>query len=696
MKKLILISLSILFLVLHTPAQSKTPKAPTQKEMDDAMQGMQKIMDGMSPEDKKMMEKMGVKIPSMNSMPKMSEQQMQNAMDIATRVVPPKDDARIASISKIPLTSSTLPAYLSASHTKVLAVLRPEAKTKGEELYQSFKKKNKSSISVGNSAASLWMMGKPELALYVLGKACIDDPANTDNRNNYASMLSMSGAEQLALPILNNLNKRFPKNSTILNNIGQAWFGLGDMDQAVAYLDSTIHLFPAHSQANATKSAIEESKGNKDAAVAILKKSLKEAYSEDKQDKLAQLGYEFDEKDIILPFKPKQDPLGLEKFNPPAIPKTVEESVILEKEWRQFKDECTSKIDQLAPLLNQARINATTATEKRQKEFMDGTNKQSIPYFASRVNIKLKALSTDADGTYTRRIATALQQLNDYSTNKASLTKDFDKAIAKLKKEEAKQDGEGKANADFCPRFVALENDYLKAYNTEWEQIHNEAIAAIRQKFNQETYYQLYTKWPEDFEVIRLTTQIQWISTLHDTYYLSINSPVCDPEKEVKKGKSGPLPDFDDIHCEYHSELSTPIGKISMDCSRLTAELDLEVVKLGIKQNMNKEGFSDQFMACSVEIGASKTIGTGDLGPLKAEASVGGSVKAEFDRNGLIDITAKAGVEAKAGIEIKGAESGGDVSLNAKVGLDAKISLISGHGSIEGAGTLSGMSKYSY
>ena len=52
----------------------------------------------------------------------------------------------------------------------------------------------------------------------------------------------------------------------------------------------------------------------------------------------------------------------------------------------------------------------------------------------------------------------------------------------------------------------------------------------------------------------------------------------------------------------------------------MTAELDLDVIKLGIKQNMNKEGFSDQFMGCSVEVGVSKTIGTGDFGPLKAEA----------------------------------------------------------------------------
>lgn len=88
------------------------------------------------------------------------------------------------------------------------------------------------------------MMGKVEFALYIMGKACIDDPSNTDNRNNYAAMLSMCGAPQLAIPLLNSLNQRFPKNSTVLNNIGQAWFGLGDIDKANAYLTVLPDCFP--------------------------------------------------------------------------------------------------------------------------------------------------------------------------------------------------------------------------------------------------------------------------------------------------------------------------------------------------------------------------------------------------------------------------------------------------------------------
>lgn len=218
------------------------------------MKEAQQQMDSISPEDKKAMEDMGVKLPSMNSMPQLTDQQIQDASAANERIVPEKDIARIASISKAPLTAASLPTFLSATYANVSVLLKPLSRSKGEELFQLLKTENNSIAEIGNTAAGLWMMGRAELALYVIGKACLADPSNTDNLNNYAAMLSMSGAEQLAIPILDNLNKRFPDNSTILNNIGQAWFGLGDIDEADKYLDKTIRICAAHPQANFTKS----------------------------------------------------------------------------------------------------------------------------------------------------------------------------------------------------------------------------------------------------------------------------------------------------------------------------------------------------------------------------------------------------------------------------------------------------------
>ena len=44
-------------------------KPPTQKEMDDMMKEMKNAMDEMSPEDKKAMDSMGIKMPDMKMAP---------------------------------------------------------------------------------------------------------------------------------------------------------------------------------------------------------------------------------------------------------------------------------------------------------------------------------------------------------------------------------------------------------------------------------------------------------------------------------------------------------------------------------------------------------------------------------------------------------------------------------------------------
>src|SRR3982751_3706739 len=208
--------------------------------MEDMMKDAQKELDGMSPEDKKMMDSMGIKMPSMKNVPKVSDAQLKEAWENEIAIVPKRDAARLASISNTPLTASSMPSYISSAHKFVLQKINASSKTMGEKIYTQLKADGKTNALIGNEAAGLWMMGRIEVALCLMGKVCTDDPANADNLNNYASMLSMSGAEQLAIPLLLNLNARYPKNSTILNNLGQAFFGLGEISKAEKYLDSVI------------------------------------------------------------------------------------------------------------------------------------------------------------------------------------------------------------------------------------------------------------------------------------------------------------------------------------------------------------------------------------------------------------------------------------------------------------------------
>ena len=666
------------------------------------MKEAQKELDNMSEEDKKMMKEMGIKIPSMKDVPQVTDKQLDDAWENENRLVPAKDLARINSISKTPITNSAMHSYLSTAHSSVVAQLKPASKAKGEEIYQLIKTQNNSTIATGNTAASLWMLGKAELALYVMGKACLDNPTNTDNLNNYAAMLSMSGAEQLSIPIFERINRQFPKNSTVLNNLGQAWFGLGDIDKATKYLDSTIRIYAYHPQANFTKSFIEESKGNTPAAIACVKKSIKHAYTEEKENRLNKMGYKLESKDVSFPFKPDPDPLNLSAFKHPDFPLTVDESIALEKVWTEFKQNCRNEIEKLKSQLNEATKVVEKANEQRIKESVAVVNNSMsagyvtsslnvLPFFAPKAMIKLKEITKD-DG-YPLKMQKAAQDIANYVLTKAPLEDKYEEQIEKISEVELEQTGEGKPNKDFCPEKKAAADAFLTAYNPGLQQRWDTYLNVSKQRLNEEIYWYQYVQWPDQFELTKLNAKISWLSAISDAGYKSITTYKCQPSPKLKTG--GKLAEFDDVHCVYHSEFSTPVGTIKTDCSRMTTELDLKFIKLGLKQDMNKETFNDQFMSCSVEVGISAGAGIKN-GPLKAEASIGAAVGAEFDRSGLKDVVVKVNAGVSAGTDVieGGSMAGVGISdLSADAGVQGQVSLISGKSSVESTGLLQGAFK---
>ncbi len=715
MKKLVLATgfMFLVALLFAQPGSRQGEAAPTQKEMEEMMKEAQKQMDNLDPEAKRMMDSMGIKMPSFNTIPQVTDAQMKEAYENENRIVPKKDVVRIAGISKTSLAKAGMPAFLSATHKKVMSKLSPAARTKGEDIYQAVNTQYHSPAATGNSAAALWMMGKTELALYLAGKACADDPNNANNLNNYASMLSMSGAEELSLPLLNSVNRRFPKNSTILNNIGQAWFGLGDIDKANVYLDSVIHIYAYHPQANYTKSFIEESKDHQAAAIEAVKRSIKKSYSQEKENRLKKLRYNLKSEDLDWDHPMPKDALGLEKFKWPDYPKSVTESRILEEQWSLFKERCRQEIAALKDQQKRLEAEMVAANQKRVKELVQagqqGMRVNPVPPFAPKAMIKLRYLIDGQDGhlevSYRQKgegLANAYVQVGEFESRMSN-------ELAALEKKYEDRFGEGKPNPfeAACAEENGIKDVFLRSSNTLLEQASTDYLNFMRRKLNDELYYYQYTMWPEDFEVAKANAKIGWLISIREQKVMFRDKSAWCPPKQELKVAPFKLAAFDDIHCEYHSELSTPVGTINTDCSRMTTKLDLKFLKLGLKQDMDKETFADQFMTCSVEVGAGMAVGSEKLGPLKAEVSIGGALGLEFDRTGLTDViitgTASASVgtnvisdgnnegENRVGTETKDG-SAGDVGvikdLQLEVGLKGTVSLISGKSSIKGTGIL--------
>jgi Tfp pilus assembly protein PilF len=728
----------LMFISLCTFSQpgkktAQKEKPPTAKEMEDMMKEAQKMLGEMSAEDKKMMDSLGIKMPSLNNVPKVTDQQLAEAWENENRIVPKRDATRIAAIPNA-VTDARMPAYIVAVQKSVTIVLKTELVTKANKLYDYIQSKSKNSYDAGNMATGFWVAGQPEIALYILGRLCAKDASNTDNLNNYAAMLSMLDAPQLAIPILNNLNAKFPKNSTLLNNLGQAWFGLGEINKAEKYLDSVIRIYAYHPQANLTMAAIHESRGNADKAREAVKKSMIHSYTKDKEEKLVKLGEKITAKNFRLPRRTQNDPLNLGSFQAPGFPSSVDECILAEKEWIEFYRQVSSKYKQLEKLKKQADEKAVEGYQQRMNADLNlvktamanpGTTGQfvSVPMYAERAGKLLKAY-TDLHQVKWQAF---LKKAADFGKGEGKALKEaYDKEMEKLREEDDEQTGEGKPNKDFCPRYKEVSDKYLKAINPKLYQFYQEGLKLKKEFINENAYWYMYIQWPDMYEASKLGFQMGWLGALtegkgdidgpvYSFPFVSITQFVC--KKQEKEPGKTKLKEFDDIACQYNSKVDYEVIVIESNCSHSRITYNLGDIKITRKE------LGEEYIGSTVKLTPKVSVG-GQLGPIKIEGSVGTDVTAEVDKDNQVKEwggTVTTGIEAgvgiskgpvKAGVTVSeameveiGSKGIGDINMVTKaeasagvkagpigksvqIGVESRQSINSGHGHLTVSGPL--------
>jgi tetratricopeptide (TPR) repeat protein len=713
MKKCLLaISMLLVMAAAFSQPGKKPPakeKPPTQKEMDAMLKEMQKAMDDMSPEDKKTMDSMGIKLPNTKSIQKsmsgVTDAQLKKAYEEDSRIVPLKDAARIAAIPKT-VPDNRMGSYISMIQNKATSALKPEVTKMADKIYSYIKSNSKNNSEAGNMAVGLWLAGKIEMAYYTLGKICADEPGNTDNLSNYASMLSMLGAQHLAIPVLNNLNAKFPNNSSLLNNLGQAWFGLGEIAKAEKYLDSAIRIYSYHTQANYTKSFIEESKGNTAAATEHVKRSIKKAYSNEKENRLNKLGYKLKGDDLNWDFPMPQDPLGLEKFKWPAYPKNVSESEILEKEWDAFNVACKNKLIELEIKGKKAEEEMIAFNEQLTQQLLQAGNKgiwvDPVPRFAYKAMVKLKYLVEGKDGSLAYNYKTKGEAIANANIQVSSFEETLSNQLVVLEKNYEDQFGEGKPNPfdAACADDTKAKNAFLSSANKLLEDKSTDWLNFLRRKINDEIYYNQYTMWPQQFELAKIHAQMTWLTSIQGQARFKYKSSWCQNKNEEAAIKPFKLQAFDDVNCQYNATMDLKIMKFTNNCSRMTSEFDFMFLNYVRKDDFERaEG--DTYISSTIKISAEAGK---DLkaGPLKVEAKIGGGVEFEFGPQGIEDVAliGEAKVGAGTGImdedEKTGSPGIGIAGKDAfpttvEAGVEGRISIISGKGSVAGTGILKGI-----
>lgn len=596
----------------------------------------------------------------------MSEKKIQQIPPRNIDGIPEKDAARIKQIPDKILSDKELVLFIKKVRLEVEKKLPESEKTKALQLYNEVKAKIKEPLSSGNLAAECWMVGASSMALYLMGKACEEDMTNTDNLNNYAAMLTMKGAEHAAIPILENLHNKFPGNSTILNNLGQAWYGLGEMNQAKKYLDSTVHFYRNHPQANETKSEIEKSEGNTQESVESLQRSIEEDFTPEKEARLIKLGGKIDcnhltwsenDKQILFKYPKPAHPLGLEKFilAIPEYPMTLEDAGQNNIAWIEFKESLTVADDKLS--------NEMPALKSKYEQFYDqlsipskakvlmGPYNNSIHFKAAR---KLRCLiewGGDELVRFGKKLKTAEDSVQVWKDNYAEATKgDVD-----------------------CSVRNAAAIEFISKSNLLWQTIQTELLTFYKEFTGLQATYFLYTTIDQsEYDLQINALKSQFLTMLKSLRYEW--APLCGKKEEEDQRRRGVLPDYDEVNCQYKTELNMHFTKINVECNKMTTTIEVGKFKGSLEENLATGKYNGR-VEIKQEIGSDEWKN----GPLKAEAQLSGKVGVEFNQDGVQDVY----VQGEAEISV------GATSI---AGATARYGFISGKGSITGSGALSGIS----
>ena len=714
MKKLsFLVLFSILTIVAFSQKPSKEQMEADKKRMAEAMKELNETLNSMSPEARKQMDSlmnaMGVGQKMNNAINEVNSNQSAPGGNVSNGPIPAKNSKAIATIAATP-SNANMSTFVGTTGNTTLAAVLPAAKNKANDIYKDLKEKGATTDEMGNAATALWMMGRTQIALSLMAQVCKDDANNTDNLNNYASMLTMMRSPEMAIPILNNLNRHFKKNSTILNNLGQAWFALGDVDKAGKYLDTTLVLSPAHSQANQTMCLIAEGKGNKTAATAAAKTAFKQGYSSTRADMLRQLGYTPGTGDYnnFPPANKSDDLLNLGGFTMPAFPKSVAECRALDPIWKQFRADIEQRLKPLQKAGEESNKQMLSQLEQQQKQFMDAMNRAkanpgsvsqseavkivAAPMYAEKMNAKENMLLQNLQ----HKKLNAAKSIQDYINGEGgALKKKYDDAMIAINKKMADVGEGGSTTLEMiCLESVKASDAFLKPYNTKLEGLYNDYLAADKQLLNEMAYSSLYNTYPELLPGINAGLQAQWLRDLSLTQngfnFANITKYDCVDDAE---GKGGRLTQFKDPNCNINSEFSQSLGlanlgfSIKLDCSGMTTSFNALILGIELKQDLDHAGFGDSFKNCTVSIGPKAGV-EAEMGPVKASASVTGGVEIEIDRTGITDVIVKGGVEAEASLPTPGVSDPGKIGdpVTASAGMEGRMSLNSGATSVNGTG----------
>ena len=649
--------------------------------------------------------------------------------------MPVKDIKRIATISDRIFSYAELCDYIKQVHTAVEKKMQLDNLSDLNNFYTLLRTDTLHKNMADNAASGCMLMGYTNAAIWLMGKASIDNPTNSNILNNYAAFLIMNGGEHLALPILNRLNYFYPGNITVLNNLGQAWFGLGDLSKANKYLDTAKILFPGHAQAGNTKSYIEESKGNKEEAVKQAKESIQAVYSREKENHIKKMGQKLSDEDITWNQYMPEDAVGFDKIlaQRPEFYMNRDELISLEPAWQGFIDACNDLSEKLSNSL--AGFDITKSLKQQAQLVKNDRTIVNSAFWVAKARTKLQIENADYQQHALKWV------LKKQAIDKAIYAEQavFQNSVAAIYDKYAKMPPAYDNETEMQKRLIAQKKEICqveKPYAAKLFAINAELREACmdwtgrEKRFRKNSIY--YNKFILPTQALidhqTATDELGFINTmqnlapigfhpalLNEAVILSYDFAECtepDPREKIIKE----LPDFDAVNCKTKSEFVVPrIGKITLECNIMTTELDdrfpihgsytenwvkdkfikgtigiggdLGIVDVGVDINFNDKGFTNGTVKVEKDINIVKAV----AGPLQVGVKGTVGVTIGFGSDGIEDVTLTGAV--KGNINASGGDKDNLVGkeLNVKTGATESMVWNAG-GFSDSKGKFSGLS----
>ena len=562
MKKILLTFLSCLLILLAMAQPKPKPKQPVQPDMNKMME---EAMKDMSPEEKAEMKKMMKDV-----MPALTEKsgRMADYPDFTSNkeLVPKKDIARIASISKKKITQADMSAYATNLYSKIMA--------KGDaaevSLVKSILPKTPKANDLSNASVLCMMQGHPQAAMALSMKAVQASPANVNLQNNMAALLTQYGYPEQAIPILQKLKNDFPYNSTVLNNLGMAWFNLGVLDSAKKFTELAIRVNPFHPEAKVCGGIIEEINGDPVKAT----KDYTEAI-ENSADPFI---------DKIL--KNKSGDKGFEKIDFEKLKRSITIYEYFPKDW--------IKIPQLSD--NVSGYEHDKSTKNGFNKMMDELTKK-IETMQEAADHEIETLMNKEEGEFAKEMKKeSMKGVNKMSLTAVTVLKILQIYIAKQTQDDMKEymDLQNKKDAkrsemtksgnnDKCPDFDRKNNEYLAYINPLIRDFHAKRIERFRSWLNVFCTWVWYlTGNPKNVSMMQC---VAWTAGITEYYKDAFDDQEAIAKSCVNQNTDGsifiPTPEIPNFSCP--TIVKVPVGPDWQELSNAAKNFDIN--SLGIKNN---------------------------------------------------------------------------------------------------------------